>query len=287
MNRTAAARKASDYSPREYWSGVADRAGASDSAGYAPVLHPHAPPWFNQLIDDLQFRALRKALAIAAIPSGGRVLDVGCGTGRWLRRFADFGYRPTGVDATQGMLRLARSRQTASPLVAGEAFRLPFADASFDAVSDVTVVQHIPTELQPQALAEMVRVLKPGGALLLFELIRGRDAHIFPRAAQDWIAQAAQHGPTLVTWFGQEFLVFDRAFVRAARMLARGASSQFPPQPPPRPAAHADVPRPSASRQIYWHLRHVTAPLSGWLDAAAQKLLPQSLATHGVFIFRK
>jgi len=287
MNRTAAARKASEYSPREYWSGVADRAGASDSAGYAPVLHPHAPPWFNRLIDELQLRALRKALAIAAIPPAARVLDVGCGTGRWLRRFAEFGYHATGVDATQGMLHLARSRQTASPLVAGEAVRLPFADASFDAVADVTVVQHIPAELQPQALAEMVRVLKPGGALLLFELIRGRDAHIFPRAPQDWIAQAAQRGPRLVAWFGQEFLIFDRAFVRAARVLTRGASPQFPPQPRPLAAAHANAPRPSASRQIYWHLRHVTAPLSAWLDPIVEKLLPPSLATHGVFIFRK
>lgn len=272
----------STYSPKEYWTGVADRAGGGDAAGFAPVLHPDAPEWFNRLMDDLQWRAVRRALEIAAIPPGARILDVGCGTGRWLRRYLEFGFQPTGVDATQGMLRLARSRRTVSPLVAGESFRLPFADSAFDSVSDITVAQHIPADLQPAALAEMMRVLKPGGALILFELIRGKGAHIFPRAPKDWTELAARLGGKLAGWFGQEFLLFDRAFVRLARAIARRPNAS------PQSNAPAAPIRPrSGAQSVYWGLRHATAPLSAWLDPVAQKILPNSLATHGVFVFLK
>ena len=43
------------YSPKEYWSGLAEGVPGGDSSGFAPVLHPEAPPWFNRLIDKLQF----------------------------------------------------------------------------------------------------------------------------------------------------------------------------------------------------------------------------------------
>lgn len=282
MSENSIARDMNTYSPKEYWSGVADRAGGDDAAGFAPVLHPDAPEWFNRLIDDLQWRAVRKAIEIARIPPGARILDVGCGTGRWLRRFLEFGFQPTGVDATHGMLRLARSRQTVSPLIAGEAFRLPFADAAFDCVSDITVVQHIPVELQPAALAEMMRVLKPNGTLILFELIRGHGTHIFPHEPKDWIQQVTRLGGELNRWYGQEFLLFDRAFVRLARAIARRQITS-----PQLNAPAAPIKSRSGVQNVSWGLRHATATVSAWFESTAQMILPQSIATHGVFVFRK
>ena len=91
------------------------------------------------------------------------------------------GIRPTGVDATPSMVRLARERGITAPLIAGEAYRLPFADAAFDLVSDITVIQHIQSSLQRVALEETARVLKPGGCLILMELIRGKG-WTFPSA---------------------------------------------------------------------------------------------------------
>src|SRR6516162_1316336 len=155
------------YSPKEYWSSLANDGDSPDASGLAPILHPLAPAWFNRLIDDLQFRALRRALALAAVPPGARFLDVGCGTGRWVRRYEERGFSVVGVDATIGMLQIARARRTRSPLVVGLAENLPFSDAAFDCVSDITVVQHFPYELQTRALQEMIRVLKPGGRLIL------------------------------------------------------------------------------------------------------------------------
>jgi SAM-dependent methyltransferase len=273
-----------DYSPKEYWDGIAEGFRSADPAGFAPVLHPGAPPWYNRLIDALQFQAMRRALALAQIPPGARFLDVGCGTGRWLRRYQQFGFRAVGLDATPGMLRTAREHGTAVPLIAGEAGRLPFPDASFDAVSDVTVVQHIPLASQPQALAEMLRVLKPGGRLILIEVIKGQGGHVFSREPQDWIQQVTSRGATLLGWFGQEFLLLDRLFVRMAQKLRNsqtspGVVTALPGNPAVQPA--------SVSRRVYWGTRHVIAVISAWADPLIEKTLPGQYATHAVLVFCK
>jgi ubiquinone/menaquinone biosynthesis C-methylase UbiE len=274
----------SAYSPKEYWTSVADKFRSADAGGLGPVLHFGAPAWFNRLIDKLQFRAVRRALALAEIPRNALVLDVGCGTGRWLRRYQALGFQATGVDATLGMLGRAIECGTTSPLIAGEACYLPFADARFDCVSDITVVQHIPRSLQPMALREMVRVLKPGGRLILMELLGGENAHIFPRSPQDWIQQVASCGAKPIGWFGQEYLLFDRLFVRVAQRLTGGASSRASADAEP---LHPKSQYSSSARRIFWTIRRVTAQLSAWMDPLAEKICPARIATHGVFVFQK
>jgi ubiquinone/menaquinone biosynthesis C-methylase UbiE len=272
------------YSPKDYWANLAQKFASVDAEGLTPVLHPNSPSWFNRLIDDLQCRAVRRAVAVAAIPAGARILDVGCGTGRWVRRYQQLGFRVTGMDATLAMLHVARAHGTAAALIAGEACRLPFPDSRFDAVSDITVTQHIPTHLQGQALGEMMRVVRPGGRLILMELIRGQGAHIFPRKPQDWIEQATACGAKLVGWFGQEYLLLDRLFVHVAQGLV-GRNRDFA-------SAGAISQRPSSqhsmmARRIYWGFRRVTAPISVCVDPMADWICPPQVATHGVFVFRK
>lgn len=272
------------YSPKEYWAGLADKFHSADPAGFAPILHPGTPAWFNLSIDGLQFCAMRRALALAEVAPGARILDVGCGTGRWLRRYLSLGLDATGVDATPQMLRVARTRGTTAPVAAGEANHLPFRDGEFDVVSDVTVIQHIPTAQQPQALIEMTRVLKPGGRLILFELIRGDDSHIFPRSPQGWMDLGASCGLRARGWFGQEYLLLDRVFVRVAQGVMRRREDPG--------AVGADTgevmsPRPTMLRRVYWGLRHATVPFSVWAEPVVGRLCPGRLATHGVFVFKK
>jgi SAM-dependent methyltransferase len=272
------------YSPKEYWAGLAQGFDSADASGFAPILHPQAPAWFNQAIDELQFRALRRALAVAQIPPGARFLDVGCGTGRWLRRYHALGFSPVGVDATLGMLRIARAHHTAVPLIAGAAFRLPFADASFDALSDITVVQHIPYETQSKALQEMVRVLRPGGRMMLLELVRGQGFHVFSRPPQDWIREVVTHGATLLGSFGEEFLFPDRLFVHLAQTVSGRKRHPVNPEQSMSAPPTANL---SLARRIYWNIRRMTMSLSAWTDPLAAAICPVSAATHGVFIFRK
>ena len=272
------------YSPKEYWAALADKFHSADPTGFAPILHPGAPAWFNVSIDGLQFRAMRRALALAEVAPGARVLDVGCGTGRWLRRYLSLGLNATGVDGTPRMLWVARTRGTTAPLAAGEANHLPFGDEEFDVVSDVTVIQHIPAAQQPQALLEMTRVLKPGGRVILFELIRGDDSHIFPRSPQGWMDLGASCGLRTRGWFGQEYLLLDRFFVRVAQgvMKRRETAGAVG-----RESGEIMLPRPSMLRRVYWGMRHATVPLSVWAEPVVGRLSSGGLATHGVFVFQK
>ena len=273
------------YTPKDYWSNLAEGIESTDRSGFASVLHPQAPTWFNQAIDDLQFRAVRRALALAGISPGARFLDVGCGTGRWVRRYAELGFSPVGVDATLGMLRIARCHQASVPLAAGLAQSLPFSDLAFDCLSDITVVQHIPYEFQSSALREMVRVLKPGGRMILLELIRGQGSHIFPRAPRDWISEVESHGTTLIDWFGEEFFLPDRLFVLLAQTIYVGKGHDVDQT---QSTSHTYSSRESSmTRRIYWRLRRITVPFSAWTEPAIAKICPDLLATHAVFVFRK
>ena len=279
------------YSPKKYWSNLADASDLADTSGFAPILHPLAPAWFNQLIDHLQFRALRRALVLAAVPPGARFLDVGCGTGRWVRRYGELGFSAVGVDATIGMLQMARAYNTRAPLTTGLAQSLPFSDAVFDCVSDITVVQHIPYELQSKALQEMVRVLKPGGRMILMEVICGegprigKDSHVFPREPRDWISQIEHCGVSLIEWFGQEFLLADRLYVRLAQTLSgrKGSLVKQVQSASLDPSSRES----SVARRIYWQLRQITVPFSVWFEPVVERICPASLATHGMFVFRK
>ena len=273
------------YSPKEYWAGLAEQYDSIDSSGLAPILHPGAPSWFNEAIDHLQFRALQRAIAIAKLSPGARFLDVGCGTGRWVRRYQELGFSAVGVDATIGMLRIARSHRTTCPLAASLAYNLPFSNNVFDCISDITVVQHIPYSLQPETLREMVRVLKPGGRIILFELIRGAGLHIFPREPQDWIREVESCGAKLLGCFGQEYFFADRLFVRLAQKLSgrKGSDAGYV-----QAISHnSSSVKNSLTRRLYWQMRRIIVPFSVWLEPVFTNIFSASTATHAVFVFRK
>lgn len=102
-------------------------------------------------------------------PSGS-ILDVGCGTGALGARLADAGYEVVGVDPSLGMLRELERRAPSVPAVRGSGTDLPFADDRFDLVTSVAVMHHIAdTGAVRRTLAEMVRVTKPGGQVLIWD----------------------------------------------------------------------------------------------------------------------
>jgi SAM-dependent methyltransferase len=112
-------------------------------------------------------RRITAALLDRCYPRGGhlRILDGGCGTGATAALLANYGC-VTGVDVEAYALQLARQRGQ-SGLAHGSVTALPFAEASFDLVTcfDVLVMLDEPAEYQ--ALAELARVLAPGGRLLV------------------------------------------------------------------------------------------------------------------------
>ncbi len=93
----------------------------------------------------------------------GVCLDLGCGTGLYGEMLRGTGRAVIGVDVSRDQLRLAKGRET---VAAGDASRLPFRDGSFDDVAGIWV--HGDLDDLPGVLAEVARVLRPGGRLLLF-----------------------------------------------------------------------------------------------------------------------
>ena len=110
----------------------------------------------------------RDLVAMAAPPQSGRVLDVGTGTGVAAQAASEIvgeGGLAVGVDVSMGMLAVGARARPGLPLAAASAIDLPFRDGAFDLVTASFVVSHF-TKYET-GLAEMMRVLRPGGRLAL------------------------------------------------------------------------------------------------------------------------
>jgi SAM-dependent methyltransferase len=110
---------------------------------------------------------------------GHRILDVGCGDGGFLRRLVSWGADPArlaGVDLLPERVTIARRIEPCLDVRQADASALPFEDASFDQVYQLTVFSSILDEGMRQAVArEMARVLRPGGLVVSYDFRVARD----------------------------------------------------------------------------------------------------------------
>ncbi|MCD6521287.1 methyltransferase domain-containing protein [Candidatus Calescamantes bacterium] len=125
--------------------------------------------WGLKIAGNLKVIALRNLLD-ALIERKGKVLDVGCGRGEILNKIcAHYDMKGVGLDISIEAIKIARCY---NPLTneywVGDAESLPFRDNSFDLVISLDTLEHLSNPLT--ALEEMVRVLKPGGKLLVYTL---------------------------------------------------------------------------------------------------------------------
>ena len=116
-------------------------------------------------------RATREALGMRP---GERVLDVGAGTGVSTEELRRSGAFAVGADLSVGMLRAGRRTRPEVPLLAGDALRLPFADATFDAVTISFALRNVVDTTA--ALREFARVTRPGGRLVVCEFSHPTNA---------------------------------------------------------------------------------------------------------------
>jgi ubiquinone/menaquinone biosynthesis C-methylase UbiE len=125
----------------------------------------------GQITDALEEQLLFELVSPVA---GKTLLDVGCGDGELGSELARHGAIVTGLDTDPAMIAAARRRIEMTPmlmrLVEGQVESLPFEDGAFDLVVAVTVLCFVHDA--KQAIAEMARVLKPGGRLVIGELGR-------------------------------------------------------------------------------------------------------------------
>lgn len=111
---------------------------------------------------------------VTASLEGWKILDVGCGDGRWLRRMVEYDARPEdvmGIDISDVRFEIARAKNEKVKLLKVDAPPYPFGEASFDLVTQFVCFSTIPTEaLRQGAAAEMRRVVKPGGYVFWWDL---------------------------------------------------------------------------------------------------------------------
>jgi len=198
---------------------------------------------------------LPRALAVKAKTA----LDVGCGEGRFCRMLAAHGIATTGVDPTAALIAHARGLDSHGVYLEAPAERLPLADASFDLV--VSYLSLIDIKDYRAGIAEMARVLKPGGALLIANLNGFNTAG----AETGWIRGALgnlQHYPVdhylderafWTAWRGIRIVNHHRplqAYMQA--LLAEGL--QLTHFEEPAPIAGAPEPKAERYRRAPWFL---------------------------------
>jgi len=143
--------------------------------------------WYDTPLGQVSDRLEKDLVYRLADPRPGeRALDVGTGTGHWACDLADRGLEVTGIDASESMLRAARTKDCRVTWKRADVEAMPFADGAFDLVLSVTVLEFVRDPAR--VLTEMARVTAPGGRMVVGVL----------NARSSWAAartrEAQEHG---------------------------------------------------------------------------------------------
>jgi demethylmenaquinone methyltransferase / 2-methoxy-6-polyprenyl-1,4-benzoquinol methylase len=173
-------------------------------------------------------RATRAALRLRP---GERVLDVGAGTGVSTVELGRDGAFAVGVDLSLGMLRAGRRTRPDVPLVAGDALRLPFPDASFDSVTISFALRNVVDV--DAALRELGRVTRPGGTLVVCEFSHPTNA-VFRTVYLSYlmrslpaVARAVASNPDAYVYLAESIRAWPDQAGLAARIAASGPWSRI------------------------------------------------------------
>jgi ubiquinone/menaquinone biosynthesis C-methylase UbiE len=141
----------------------------------AETYEHRIPEHVRQRLLMRKVRHMRQTLDSLDLDTGARGLDIGCGHGWYACEMASLGYRMTGIDRSPAQIRMAQryaqEQSVECRFQSADAARLPFDDAQFDFAYAINVLHHVVDPRgQVEVLAEIVRVLKPGGVFFLQEI---------------------------------------------------------------------------------------------------------------------
>ena len=143
-------------------------------------------------------RSLQAGLGALA---GRTVVDVGCGTGEFLRRMVERGAQGVGIEPSAGMRAAAERKVPGATLLDGHLAAIPLDDASVEAAIATYVVSHLTPTEQPAAIAELLRVVDGAGPIVVVDVAKtGPDD--LPRVRD--VLRAAGHGDQ-VEWYERGF----------------------------------------------------------------------------------
>lgn len=268
-------------SMKDFWNRTAKKFG--DKNGYRPVLIPSSKGLLNWYTDYLQRTALSDVIKRLL---GKRVLDVGCGVGRWSARLAAAGAQVVGIDLSREMAKAAKKRIATRKLsnvnfVVASASKLPFVSQAFDASFSVTVLQHIVDEATfRSAVLELIQTTKSDGQIDLLEFVndKGRNPTLhFPAVTHDYKKAITDNGGFgLAEVQGVDLSLFLKPFNSIMKkhgkyrnlLEARETSLRY-----------------RLSADSFYFLASIACVLSLPLDLALRNIFLQS-SEHKIFIFR-
>jgi SAM-dependent methyltransferase len=210
---------------REYWEERTRLYGAR-AAGYSDAA-----------MDAYEDRLRRAAIErLVGRGEGRRLLDAGCGSGRWSIRLAEAGWVVTGADISHGLLALAPSAPNVT-YVQGSIQDLDMPNATFDAVLSVTVLQHITDERSFDAAVDnLMRMLRPAGMVAVLEyaplrVFGSMPGYMRARSRGQWVSAFTSRGCRLRAETGVRFLGHGPYMlaVKLARRLRPATSKETPP----------------------------------------------------------
>jgi len=272
----------------DYWRRIHAARGEADLLD--AVCLPGAPPWLNRYIARVQLRAFEEAMSHSGVIAGARVIEVGCGNGRWSSILQRCGADVTANDLSPEAIARNQKRIPGVDFRVGDFLELDLDARSFDLGVSVTVVQHFPPAAQDRAIARLAELIRPGGHLLMLENIQDQGPHVFARSISGWLTLFRAHGFDPVHVRGYEY---DLA-LRAARRLMNVVASLRPTQPeglPNAPGAQdtSGTPAtPSRGSRLAKTVIQVPAVMASYpLERLSGPVLPDRWATHASFVLRK
>ncbi|MEZ4514258.1 MAG: methyltransferase domain-containing protein [Chloroflexota bacterium] len=142
--------------------------------------------WYDTLFQSMNAALLSIGLNMFPPKDTMSILDVGCGTGVQLDRYQPYGCALYGIDTSPSMLAVAQERLgKVADLRLESATAMPFNDRMFDLITSTLLLHEMAPKVRDETMAEMQRVLKPNGRLLLIDFHPG--PYRFPKG---WFTKA-------------------------------------------------------------------------------------------------
>ncbi len=174
----------------------------SDTLGLDITGVTGMPLAYNKFLHHFNFVSVNNLLKKIGNLSGKSALEIGCGAGRWSKYIAEKGAKVTAIDISDELLKDNMARMPGIKFINMSACKINFALESFDLIVSVTVLQHMPYEIQAEAIQEICRVMKYGGYALIIEGTREDEnkiyKHSFPNSTKAWIKKFRDNNCALV-----------------------------------------------------------------------------------------
>jgi ubiquinone/menaquinone biosynthesis C-methylase UbiE len=297
MQRGASSMRSDEYNMKTYWEERFEKFGGKDAESLSAFQVAGMPLWYNRFFVYTERLALKNLFNLLNQESfaGITICDVGCGVGTWIRYYALRGAtEATGVDVSSGAIRRARKLATCEAIsfIVMSGSDLGFKDDAFDVVSVIKVLQHFPYTQQKRATAEICRVTKKAGFVIVLETLGERTApsasHVFRNTIDQWVEYFEQEC-TLISVKGLQYMPLLRFFQSLiSKALVNGR--EYRTVEGDNQNKSLKIPNVSCWKMIeftYYLVLRFIIIFSYPLERFCLKILSPERATHAVFLFKK